>query len=448
MFVEKVHSAYLGHISYILGHGGEAAVIDPRRDCGVYVDMARAQGCAITRIFETHRNEDYVTGSRELARRTGATIHHGRALDFHFGEPVAEGDAFTMGDMRLEVLETPGHTYESISLVLTDTASGEDPVAVFTGDALFIGDVGRTDFFPDRKEEVAALLYDSIFKKLLPLGDHVIVYPAHGAGSVCGSGMAEREFSTLGHERRNNPALQAADKEAFVARKASESPFQPPYFRMMEKLNKEGSEPMPMDAAAFMDAMDNAMAVVDVRSPESFAGAFVPGSLAIPLHMLPGYAGYFLDYEHDIGLVLESHEQVDEAVRHLRRLGFDRVAGYLAEGMHAWEVTGREYDRIRSVHVTELVRRIKEREDFTLLDVRKPEEWEQGRLPGAKHIFLGELRDRLDELDRSRPVTTFCGSGQRAVIAASILKRAGFHTVEDALGSMSACASLGCPVEA
>jgi hydroxyacylglutathione hydrolase len=225
---------------------------------------------------------------------------------------------------------------------------------------------------------------------------------------------------------------------------------------MMEKLNKEGSEPalealpepMPMDAAAFMDAMDNAMAVVDVRSPESFAGAFVPGSLAIPLHMLPGYAGYFLDYEHDIGLVLESHEQVDEAVRHLRRLGFDRVAGYLAEGMHAWEVTGREYDRIRSVHVTELVRRIKEREDFTLLDVRKPEEWEQGRLPGAKHIFLGELRDRLDELDRSRPVTTFCGSGQRAVIAASILKRAGFHTVEDALGSMSACASLGCPVEA
>jgi hydroxyacylglutathione hydrolase len=194
-------------------------------------------------IFETHKNEDYVTGSLELQRRTGAEIHHGKGLDWGFGQFVDDGDEFHLGDMILRILSTPGHTFESISIALHDTAFGDRPVAVFTGDALFIGDVGRTDFYPDQAREVAGLLYDSIFEQILPLGDHVLVYPAHGAGSVCGSGMAAREFSSLGYERQFNPSLQVADREAFIDLKVAENHYQPPYFRQMERYNKEGSAP-------------------------------------------------------------------------------------------------------------------------------------------------------------------------------------------------------------
>jgi hydroxyacylglutathione hydrolase len=453
MFLETIRSGGLAHMSYIFGHGGSAAVVDPRRDCEVYIDIAHRNGTAITHIFETHRNEDYVIGSQELARRTGARILHGKALDFKYGEPVSEGDTFELGDILMTVLETPGHTYESISLALTDTGFGDAPVAVFTGDCLFIGDVGRTDFFPDRAEEVAGLLFDSIFDKLLPLGDHVIVHPAHGAGSVCGSGMAAREFSTLGYERKFNPALQMTDRETFVRYKVNEHHYQPPYFRQMEKYNLEGAPPLnvipnpqPFSPDKFEKSMNDGMVVLDTRSPEAIAGAFIPGSLAIPLDMIPAFAGWFLNYDQEIGLVVHKHEDVNTAVRYLLRLGYDQVLGFLEEGLHAWEVSGRGYDRIPAVQAKELVLRIQEKEDFTLLDVRKAEEYQQGRLPDALHIYLGDLPDRLQEIPRDRPITTFCGSGARAIIAASILKRNGFEHVEDSLGSMAACSAIGCPI--
>jgi hydroxyacylglutathione hydrolase len=243
MFLQIIRSEGLFHLSYLIGHDGRAAVIDPRRDCRIYVDMAHSRGARIEYIFETHRNEDYVIGSKELAHLTGAEIRHGGRLDFEYGRAVADGDTFDLGDLRLEILETPGHTFESISIAVTDTGFGEAPVAVFTGDALFVGDVGRTDFFPDRAEEVAGLLYESIFRKILPLGDQAILYPAHGAGSVCGEGMAEREFSTLGMERISNPVLQMKDRDVFIRFKASEHHDKPPYFRRMEKYNLEGSAP-------------------------------------------------------------------------------------------------------------------------------------------------------------------------------------------------------------
>jgi hydroxyacylglutathione hydrolase len=293
MFLEKVKSEGLEHLSYILGHDGRAAVIDPRRDCQAYIDIAGQHGARITHIFETHRNEDYVAGSTNLARRAGAEIYHGMALDFSYGKPAVEGDAFQFGDMTLAILETPGHTFESISLVLRDSSYGDQPLAVFTGDLLFIGSVGRTDFFPDRHREVAGLQYDSIFDKLLPLGDQVIVYPAHGAGSVCGSNMAAREFSTLGYERENNPDLKFGSREAFVEHKITENPKIAPYFKKMERLNLHGAPPMdllpeppPMSAEWFENAMETGMICVDLRSPEAFAGAFIPGSLAIPLEMI------------------------------------------------------------------------------------------------------------------------------------------------------------------
>jgi hydroxyacylglutathione hydrolase len=237
MFLEKVRSAGLAHLSYIVGDKGEAAVIDPRRDCKVYADIAQTQGAKITHIFETHRNEDYVIGSLDLARLTGAEIYHGKNLPFTYGNSVSEGDTFALGDVLLTVLETPGHTYESISIVLADNSLSENPLGVFTGDALFIGDVGRTDFFPDRAEEVAGLLYDSIFKKLLPLGDHVILFPAHGEGSVCGGSLSSREFSTLGYERKHNAVLQITDPSDFIKYKMNEHHHIPPYFKKMEKYN-------------------------------------------------------------------------------------------------------------------------------------------------------------------------------------------------------------------
>jgi hydroxyacylglutathione hydrolase len=197
MFIETIRSEGLAHLSYLIGHGGKAAVIDPRRDFRIYIEKALGHGARIDCIFETHRNEDYVIGSPELSELTGAKIYHGTQLDFRYGNPAVEGDSFELGDLTLRVIETPGHTFESLSIVVMDRSTGNEPIGVFTGDALFIGDVGRTDFFPGGEEEMAGLLYDSIFKKLLPLGDHVILFPAHGAGSVCGESMAEREFSTL-----------------------------------------------------------------------------------------------------------------------------------------------------------------------------------------------------------------------------------------------------------
>ncbi len=454
MFIESVRSEGLAHISYVVGHGGRAAVIDPRRDCGEYIDIARRYGAAITLIFETHRNEDYVIGSCELAHRTGARIYHGRALDFRYGNPVKDGDRFDLGDLSLTVLETPGHTYESISLVLADTVMGNDPLGVFSGDALFIGDVGRTDFFPGRDEEVAGLLYDSIFGKLLALGDHVILYPGHGAGSVCGKGIGPRDFSTIGYERKHNAVLQLTDRKEFVKFKAGEFHYKPPYFTMMEKFNLEGSAPLlagiraprPLSVSEFGEAAGGGAVVLDTRSPEAFAGAFIPGSLCVPLSMVPAFAGYYLPYDKNILLVVQEIGDADTAVRYLLRLGYDRVEGYLAGGLQEWATSGLAYDRIPSVHVEELVRRIDSGEKFTLLDVRGADELKGGRLPGSLHVYVGELPQRLGEIPKDLRITTFCESGYRGIIAASVLKRNGFKLVEDSLGSMAACRAVGCPI--
>jgi hydroxyacylglutathione hydrolase len=453
MFLEKIKSEGVAHLSYMLGSGNSAAVIDPRRDIDVYLEIAREQSVNITHIFETHRNEDYTIGSVPLSEKTAADIYHGNALDFRYGNPVSEGDGFQIGDLSLKILETPGHTFESISIALFDPSFGDKAVGVFTGDALFIGDVGRTDFFPDQAEHVAGLLYDGIFEKILPLGDQVILYPAHGAGSVCGSGMASREFSTLGYERMFNPALHKTARDEFIRYKVNEKHYQPPYFRMMEKYNQQGppltdlNSVLPvLSSEEFERKQEDGMQIADTRSPEAVAGALIPGSIAIPLNMIPAFAGWFLSYDRPIGLVLHSGDELEPALRHLYRLGFDNVEGYLVGGMHSWETAGRQYYGIPAVHAGELVRRIEDEEDFTLLDVRSEQEYQSGHLPNARHVYVGLLPQHIDEIERNKKVVTFCGSGRRAIIAASILKAAGFEDVEDCLGSMKACSEIGCPV--
>ncbi len=455
MYLEKVHSEGLAHISYILGSGGQAAVIDPRRDCEAYVHIAQRKGTQITHIFETHRNEDYLIGSRDLASRTGAAIYHGKATPFGYGHPLSEGDAFNIGRVTLTVLNTPGHTDESVSLVLSDRNFGPDPVAVFTGDALFVGDVGRTDFFPDRAEEVAGLLYESLFEKILPLGDGVILYPAHGAGSLCGGGLAEREFSTLGYEREHNPVLQKINRDEFIRYKTSEHHYKPPYFTRMEKLNGEGSSPLaatipaprPLDAQQFFRAHQQGMIVLDIRSPEAVSGAMVPSSVAIPLEMVPGFAGYLLPYDEPLGLVADTYEQVETAVHYLLRMGYDDVVSFLARGMNQWEKDALPYHTISSVNVNEVVRRIERDEPYLFLDVRELGEVIQGTLPKSRHIYLGELPQHMNEIPGDVPIVTFCDSGRRAMIAASVLRRNGYEKVETFLGSMAACRVAGCPIQ-
>ncbi|MFP4128333.1 MAG: MBL fold metallo-hydrolase [Desulfonatronovibrio sp.] len=453
MFLQKIKSHGISHLSYIIGDKGRAAVIDPRRDCAVYLEIAHQQGARITHIFETHRNEDYVIGSKELADLTGAEIFHGAELPFAYGRVTSEGDRFELGNIILEIMKTPGHTFESISLVLYDSGFGPDPVAVFTGDALFIGDVGRTDFFPDQKEETASLLYDSLFNKILPLGDHVILYPAHGSGSVCGSGMADREFSTLGYERLSNPLLKVSSRDEFIRIKTAESHSTPPYFAKMEEYNLNGPpalgalySPAPMNAHDFENSLEQGMLALDLRSAQAFAGAFIPGSLCIPLNMVPAYAGWLLSYESDLGLIVDSPNDLDQAVRFLSRIGYDRVKGYLYQEMEEWSVKGKYFDSIRAVFAGEIQHRISSSQSFTLLDVRTSEEFQAGHLPGTQHIFLGELEKNLDKIRAPRPLTTFCGSGQRAIIAASILKKNGFQEVENCFGSMQACSQGVCEI--
>ncbi|TLD43205.1 MAG: Metallo-beta-lactamase family protein [Candidatus Jettenia ecosi] len=455
MFLETIRSEGLAHLSYIIGDKGKAAVIDPRRDYEIYRDIAYHHDTQITHIFETHRNEDYLIGSKELAHQTGAEIYHSKHLLFQYGNPISEGDCFPLGNCILRILETPGHTYDSISIVLADKGfSTRDPIAVFTGDALFIGDVGRTDFFPDKPEEVAGLLYDSIFKKLLPMGDQVILHPAHGAGSVCGAGIASRDFSTLGYERKYNPILQK-NRDEFIRHKVNEHHYKPPYFKRMHRLNQEGApllknlpKPAPGNVEEFdKAAMSEEMIILDVRSPEAFAGAYIPGSIAIPLEMIPSFAGWFLPYDKPIGLIVDGYDQVETAVRYLIRIGYDIIFGYLENGVHKWEISGRKYESIPTVYAGEIIRRIKAKEDLTLLDVRSKEEFEKGHLPNAINVYVGELPDNLDKIPRDhRSLTVFCSTGKRATIAASLLKKNGFEEVENWLGSMTACSAIGCPI--
>lgn len=458
MFLETVKSAGLAHLSYVLGAGGVAAVIDPRRDCQVYLDIARAHGCAITHILETHRNEDYVSGAPLLKALTGgrARILHGAHSDapIRYAEPARDGDEITLGAVRLRVLETPGHTNDSLGFVVFDEDSGEDALGVFTGDTLFVGDVGRTDFYPDAAEDTAGHLFDSL-RRLIALGDQCMVWPAHGAGSVCGAGMADREVSTIGLERRNNPMLKIKDRDAFIRAKVAEHHDFPPYFHWMEKLNSDGiATPAPVAAPPplrppDLDKAARTAVVVDVRSAAAWLGAHVPGSLAIPEEMIPALAGWMLKPEDDIVLIAEDAPMAARAATHLARIGYDRVLGHFAAGMAAWAVGARPFEALPVVDVAEVERRMSTRpEGWDLLDVRSGTETAEGAIAGSRHAYVGELPAALADLPRNRHYTVMCASGARSTVAASVLSRAGYPHVDVFLGSMKAWLKRDNPVEA
>jgi len=453
MILRKITSEGLAHNSYFISAGGEAAVIDPRRDIAVYLDLARESGVRITSIFETHRNEDYVIGSIELADRTGAVILHGHQMDFAYGQKVKDGDVISLGSLKLRVLETPGHTMEHIAIVVTDPDISPRPYAVFTGDALFAGEVGRTDFFGQEKRPVVSeMLYESITQKLLPLGDQTIVFPAHGAGSVCGSEISDHEFTTIGYERLSNPLLQLA-KQEFIKRKVREHLYLPPYFRMMERVNKEGAplvHQLPdlrvWPVGEVKKRLDTVQ-IVDIRSPTSFAGGFVPGSLSIWKEGLPAFMGWFLNYSDPIILVDDFNCDLPSVSRHFMRLGYDNLSGFLAGGFPAWFKSASPVANIAAWSVQELEKHRKKRDIF-LLDVRDIENVERfGKVPGSHHIYIGELPGRLSEVPRDGQVAVYCDAGYKGSLGASILARNGYETVANALGGMTAWIRAGYPVE-
>lgn len=456
MFVEKVKSDGLAHLSWVLGSDGDAVVIDPRRDCDVYVDIAAAHGCRITRILETHRNEDLLSGAPVLAERTGATVFHGpnAADDVVYAETTREGDEFTIGSVKLRVLETPGHTDDSLSFAFTDPDFGEDAVGVFTGDALFIGDVGRTDFYPDRAREVAGLLYDSL-QKLCALGDQAVVYPAHGAGSVCGDAMADREISTIGYERRNNPRLTITDRDEFIEAKVNEHHRRPPYFAHMEAGNLTGAppvrdplQPAPLTADGFREAAGRAV-VLDVRSASAWLGAHLPGSIAMPEHMIASFAGWFFEPEQEFALVAETAAQAERAARALARIGYDGVLGFLSPSLAGWAAAGQIFGSLHVLGTDEVKQRLESAPaDWVLLDVREGGELEEGRIPDSRHVYVGDLPEAMKELDRGKRYTLLCSSGSRATIAASLMRREGIEEVDLFLGSVSAWKSRGLDLQA
>ncbi len=448
MIVEKVKSDGLAHLSYFIGSGSEAAVVDPRRDCDIYVEMARRRGMTIRHVFETHRNEDLVSGAPILASLTGAKVWHGPNADgeVRYADTVKEGDEFTLGDMKIRVLETPGHTYDSVSYVVYDAAFGEDAIGVLTGDALFVGDVGRTDFYPDRAREVAGLLFDSL-RKIEGLGGQALVYPAHGAGSVCGGNLADREFTSLAYEAANNPMLKLRDRDEFIKSKLNEYHYQPPYFRLMEHLNLVGGAPLPDVMHPRLLTAEEAESTgadvwLDVRSTTAFAGAHLPGSLAIPSSMIAAFAGYYLDAEAKILLIADNPEQARAAACELGRIGYDGVIGFV-KGVVGSAQKGEAFDSVATVSAQTVASRLNGGEaNWSLLDVRKIDEFEDGHIEGAQHIFVGHLDERIEELDRNVAYTVLCASGARAMIGASLLKRRGFEKVDVFLGSMGAWKAL------
>lgn len=453
MIFEKIKSEGLAHNSYFISSKGEAAVIDPRRDVTIYLELAREYDTRIKFIFETHRNEDYVIGSQELKQVTEAKIFHGSALNFAYGNDVTEGDSFQVGSLELQIIETPGHTPESISITLKDKTVSDDVHMVFTGDALFAGEVGRTDFFEgEMRREMSEKLYESVFEKLLPLGEGVIVCPAHGAGSVCGGAIGDFEYTTIGYEKKTNPMLQLS-REEFVKHKTQEELHMPPYFKRMEKYNKEGPPILhhlpslqALSVKEVKDYRETGAQIVDVRDPLGFANGFIPGSFNVIRKGLAQFIGWFLNYEEPIILVDDYNMNLDSVIRPFIRLGYDNIAGYLRGGIASWYGNGENIKKVEMIHAKELQQHLHD-EDLFLLDVGRKDRWKSGHIPGAHHIYVGELEEHLEEIPQNRNIVIYCESGYKTSLGASILKQHEYEQVTELVGGLSTWKSNKLPLE-
>ena len=457
MEFKQFYLGCLAHASYLVGDGGEAAVIDPRRDVDEYLDEARARGLEIRYVIETHLHADFVSGHRELAERTGAEIVFGaRAAAAFPHRAVADGDELRLGRLRLRFLETPGHTPESVSVLVIDPALSEEPRLVFTGDTLFIGDVGRPDLAGAKgytPEQMAGMLYDSLHDKLLILPDATEVYPAHGAGSLCGRNISKETSSTIGEQRRTNYALQPMPKARFIAMTTADLPEVPRYFALDVAMNREGAAPLaerPLPAALSPTEVSRALEAgavsLDVRPSAAFGTGHVPGSVNVGLDgQFASWCGTLLEASRALVLVTEDEEQVRHAVMRLARVGFEHVAGYLAGGVAAWDRAGLPLGRLPQWPVDALRSELQTKPGLQLLDVRRPAEYATGHVPGAVNLPLDRLETEAARLDPSRPTAVICAGGYRSSAGTSVLQRCSFRELYNVVGGTSAWLAAGFP---
>jgi glyoxylase-like metal-dependent hydrolase (beta-lactamase superfamily II)/rhodanese-related sulfurtransferase len=460
MYFKQFYLGCLAQASYLIGSEGEAAVVDPRRDVDEYLEEAWAQGLAIKYVVETHLHADFVSGHRELGERTGAAIVIGAAANAAFPHrAVRDGDEIALGRLRLRFLETPGHTPESISVLVFEPDVSPEPKMVLTGDTLFIGDVGRPDLLGSRgisAEAMAGMLYDTLHGKLLPLPDATLVYPAHGAGSLCGRNMSKETWSTIGEQRRSNHALQPMSREAFVRLVATDLPEVPAYFPHDVALNREGAAsiearplPPPLTPAAVAERQAGGACVLDVRAAAVWGAGHVPGSLNIGLGgQFASWAGTLIEMEREVVLVAENPSGVAEAVMRLSRVGLDHVVGHLEGGVGAWERAGFGLATVPQVTVADLKEWIdSSRPGLQVVDVRRPGEYEAGHVPGASLVPLDRLPQELDGLDTSRPTVVICAGGYRSSAATSLLRPRGFGQLFNVTGGTAAWLAAGYPAE-
>jgi hydroxyacylglutathione hydrolase len=455
LYFEQFYLGCLAHASYLLGSDGEAVVVDPQRDVEIYLQAARERGLTIRHIFETHLHADFVSGHGELAARTGAQICIGAAAAATFPHvPLHDGFELRFGRGKIRVLETPGHTPESICLVVTDEEQSPRPWAVFTGDTLFVGDVGRPDLSTTHSPaQLAALLYDSLQQKLMTLPDEVIVYPAHGAGSLCGRNMRAERSSTIGTERLTNYALQIRDRDEFVRQLTSNLPARPEYFVKDAEINRAGAAaladlpPLPRLSAVQVKALlEEGTPALDVRPGEQFAAGYVPGSINIALSgQFATWAGTILGVSARPILIADTEEQVQEARTRLARVGIDAERGYLDGGIGAWRNAGFSTEALRQMTVHELHSEVRAN-GLEVLDVRREAEWSAGHLEAAQLCPLDRFARQLPWLSTTRPIAVHCKSGYRSMVACSLLRKAGYSQIINVIGGFDAWQEAHYPI--
>jgi glyoxylase-like metal-dependent hydrolase (beta-lactamase superfamily II)/rhodanese-related sulfurtransferase len=457
MFIRQLYTGCLSEAAYFIESNGEAAVIDPLRDIESYLDLARERNATIKYIFETHFHADFVSGHLDLAAATGATIVYGPNAQTNYAVHVAkDGEIFSIGDIRMEVLHTPGHTMESSCYLLKDEQGKNH--ALFTGDTLFVGDVGRPDLAQKENvitmEDLAGLLYDSLQSKIMPLADDVIVYPAHGAGSSCGKNLGPETFSTLGDQKKTNYALQPQSKTEFIQAVTEGLATPPQYFPINAMINKQGYSSLndllavglsPLSVAEFKKAAaQENIIILDTRPSAEFPLGFVPNSISIGLDgRFAEWAGSLLSFQHPLLLVTTPGKERETIVR-LARVGFDKMTGYLNGGFEAWKNAGEPIDMIVNVDADELAMDIPFDDNLVVVDVRKETEFANGHLKDAVNLPLDGLKDpgSMADLDDAQNIYVHCQGGYRSVIAASLIKKEGFHNIRNVAGGWNAIKEL------
>ena len=456
MYFEHFYLGCLAHASYLLASEGEAVVVDPQRDVEIYLEAAKKQKVEIRHIFETHLHADFVSGHKELAALTGATIYVGKAAGATYPHvDVQDGFELRVGKMRISAQETPGHTPDSICLMVTDEEKSQRPWAVLTGDTLFIGDVGRPDLSKTHTpQELAGLMYDSLHNKLLTLPDDVLVYPAHGAGSLCGRNMRAERSSTIGTERLTNYALQIKTRDEFIRQMSSNLPARPDYFLEDAAINRAGAMPLTelpelkaISAPDLKRMLEDGATALDVRPGDQFAAGHVPGSVNIPLSgQFASWAGAVLGLSARPVLITETAEQLAEARVRLARVGIEDLAGYLEGGLEGWQRAGFALQQVPQITAQNLDSRLRGG-TLQVLDVRREGEWESGHIEGAEWYPLDRFKASLPAIEKNQALAVHCKSGYRSIIACSLLQRAGYDNIVNVIGGFDAWQQAELPAE-